>query len=99
MNDNIKAGADFINMLEAVEFIWNTRDGAKVGIQSDYEKFAALRNYNYEYKMYQPPKANWRWKFGDSPDVYFQFHTKKPPNRFQRWLFQKMLGIKWERVE
>lgn len=51
------------------------------------------------YKIYNPPKANWRWKFGDSPDVYFQFHIKNPPNRFQRWLFEKMLGIKWERIE
>jgi hypothetical protein len=45
-----------------------------------------------------PPKANWRWWFGDSPDVYFAFHIKNPPNRFQRWMFEKMTGIRWEKL-
>lgn len=46
-----------------------------------------------------PPKQNWRWKFGDSQDVYFQFHIKNPPNRLQRWIFKKLTGIRWERIE
>jgi hypothetical protein len=50
-------------------------------------------------KFSSPPKSNWKWMFGDSPDVYFQFHIKNPPNRFQRWFFNKMTGIKWEKVD
>jgi hypothetical protein len=44
-------------------------------------------------KFSSPPKANWKWCFGDSPDVYFQFHIKNPPNRFQRWFFKKLTGF------
>lgn len=45
-----------------------------------------------------PPQPNWRFHFGDSPDVYFQFYIKEPPNRFQRWMIEKVLGIRWEKI-
>jgi hypothetical protein len=44
------------------------------------------------------PTANWRYYFGDSKDTYFQFHIKKGPNAFQRWMYYKILGVKWEKV-
>jgi hypothetical protein len=50
------------------------------------------------YKSIAPPQANWRWSFGNSTDVYFQFYIAKPPNRLQRWLTHKLLGIRWEPV-
>lgn len=46
-----------------------------------------------------PPSANWKFRFGDNPNVYFQFYIKNPPNRFQRWMFKKILGVTWEPVE
>lgn len=46
-------------------------------------------------KVMPPPATNWRWYFGNSTDVYFQFYLRKPPNRLQRWLTHKMLGIRW----
>lgn len=51
-----------------------------------------------EVKIGFPRKANWRFYFGDTEDVYFQFFIKNPPNRLQRWLFRKVFGIKWEPV-
>lgn len=45
-----------------------------------------------------PPRPNWRFYFGDAPDVYFQFYFKEPPNRFQRWMIKKVLGIRWEKI-
>lgn len=45
-----------------------------------------------------PPQSNWRFYFGDSPDVYFQFYIKNAPNRFQRWMFKKVLGVRWEKI-
>lgn len=51
------------------------------------------------HKLKIPPTANWRFYFGDSSDVYFQFYIKTPPNRFQRWMTEKVLGIRWEKVE
>jgi hypothetical protein len=44
------------------------------------------------------PKANWRYCFGDSKDTYFQFYLEKAPNAFQRWMYYKILGIRWEKV-
>lgn len=45
-----------------------------------------------------PPKPNWRFYFGDGSDVYFQFYFRNPPNRFQRWMIKKVLGIRWEKI-
>jgi hypothetical protein len=44
------------------------------------------------------PTANWRYCFGDSKDTYFQFYLEKGPNTFQRWMYRKILGIRWEKV-
>lgn len=50
------------------------------------------------YEIKTPPTANWRFYFGDSPNTYFQFYIKTPPNRFQRWMIEKVFGIRWEKV-
>jgi hypothetical protein len=42
--------------------------------------------------------ANWRFCFGDSKDTFFQFYLKKGPNAFHRWMYRKLLGIRWEKV-
>lgn len=50
--------------------------------------------------MSQPPQANWRFYFGGKQEcnAYFQFYLENPPNRFQRWMMSKVLGIYWEKV-
>lgn len=50
------------------------------------------------YAFSSPPQANWRYSFGDSTNMYFQFYLKKGPNAFQRWAYYKILGVKWEKV-
>lgn len=47
-----------------------------------------------------PPQANWWFYFGGKQayNAYFQFYLEKPPNRFQRWMMSKVLGIYWEKV-
>ena len=54
----------------------------------------------YEYKLYSPPKANWRYRYGTG-DMRFrvELYTDKPPNRFQRWVAKWALGITWESIE
>lgn len=52
-----------------------------------------------QFPFHNPPKANWRFYFGDSRDTYFQFYIKKPPNIIQRWLIKIILGIIWEPVK
>lgn len=48
----------------------------------------------------RPPEANWRFYFGGKQacNAYFQFYLERPPNRFQRWMMGKVLGIYWEKV-
>jgi hypothetical protein len=50
------------------------------------------------YSITNHPTANWRYSFGDSENTYFQFYIKKGPNAFQRWMYYKILGVKWEKV-
>jgi hypothetical protein len=88
MNIMTDSDKSTIESLEPVSFKWN---------DDEYRKFAY--DGKPEYVFYSPPKQNWRWRFGDSQDVYFQFHIKNPPNRLQRWIFKKLTGIRWERVE
>lgn len=57
-----------------------------------------MNDYTGQYKTSTPPKANWRFHFGDSSDEYFQFYIKNAPNRFQRWMIKKVLGIRWEKI-
>lgn len=48
-----------------------------------------------------PPQPNWRFYLGGKQELnaYFQFYLEKPPNRFQRWMMGKVLGIYWEKVD
>jgi hypothetical protein len=53
------------------------------------------------YKFHEPPKANWKISLGEIPDAYATYiciYVKKPPNRFQRWMIKKVLGIHWTPV-
>jgi hypothetical protein len=50
------------------------------------------------YSITNHPTANWKYSFGDSKDTYFQFYLEKGPNAFQRWMYYKILGVKWEKV-
>ena len=77
-----------IESLKPISFKWDSEQ---------YSKFSF--DTKQDYVLYAPPKQNWRWKFGDSQDVYFQFYIKTPPNRLQRWIFKKITGIRWEPVE
>lgn len=53
-----------------------------------------------ELSFYKPPQPNWRFYFGGKQErnAYFQFYLENPPNRFQRWMMGKVLGIYWEKV-
>lgn len=47
------------------------------------------------------PKPNWEIKLGDNEleeTVVFNLFIKKPPNRFQRWMMKKCLGLHWRRI-
>lgn len=46
-----------------------------------------------------PPKANWKVMLGEDSNTYFHFHVKKGPNAFQRWLYKKVFGVYWEKIE
>jgi hypothetical protein len=48
------------------------------------------------YKLYTPPSPNWRLRWGDISDTCFHIYIKDPPNRFQRWMIKKVLGITWQ---
>ena len=47
-------------------------------------------------KYLPPPKPNLKVTIGEGAWTYFQYHCKTPPNRFQRWLMKKLLGIRVE---
>lgn len=50
------------------------------------------------FTIHAPPKANWKLHFGDTTTLHFLFYLKNPPNRFQRWMIKKVLGIIWEPI-
>ncbi len=50
----------------------------------------------YTSKFEAPPKPNIKVTIGEDAWTYLQYHCKKPPNRFQRWMMKKLLGIKVE---
>lgn len=49
------------------------------------------------YSFVMPPSPNIKISFGDST-TWFQFHSNTIPNRFQRWMLLKLLGIKVEKI-
>lgn len=51
---------------------------------------------SYTSKFVAPPKPNMKVTIGEDAWTYLQYHCKKPPNRFQRWMMKKLLGIKVE---
>lgn len=51
-----------------------------------------------EYKFVAPSSPNVKLSFGSNSTTYFQYHLGKIPNRFQRWMLLKVLGIKLEKI-
>jgi hypothetical protein len=48
--------------------------------------------------FHSPPAPNIKLSFGEVCNTYFQFYIEKPPNRFQRWMLRKLLGIRMEKI-
>ena len=53
----------------------------------------------YTGKFTSPPKPNIKVTIGEDAWTYLQYHCKVPPNRFQRWMMKKLLGIKVEMLK
>jgi hypothetical protein len=87
--------AHFLENLFNNQHVWYTYD--RHGM-SPYVTSASNGSLKFQYDSTYP-KANWKYSFGDSPDVYFQFYLKKPPNRVQRWMYRLVFGVKWEKIE
>lgn len=68
------------------------RNGTTITLGSS----STLNSISYAFSS--PPQSNWKYSFGDSTNIYFQFYLKKGPNAFQRWAYYKILGVKWEKV-
>ena len=49
-----------------------------------------------EYTFYQPPKPNVVFRIGKESNFIFNSYIPKPPNAFQRWMLQILLGIYME---
>jgi hypothetical protein len=63
--------------------------------------YSIVKDQHDGYKFHEPPKANWKISIGEIPDAYATYiwiYVKKPPNRFQRWMIKKVLGIHWTPV-
>jgi hypothetical protein len=59
-------------------------------------------NETYTSKTYtsfsSQPIPNTRISFGEGSNMHIQFHSNKKPNKFQRWMLLKLLGIKLEDI-
>jgi len=51
-----------------------------------------------EYNIVALPSPNVKLSFGGDSTTHFQYHLGKIPNRFQRWMLLKVLGIKLEKI-
>lgn len=43
----------------------------------------------------EPEYSNWWWELGN---VSMRLQKGQVPNRFQRWMLTKFMGIKWEKI-
>ena len=43
-------------------------------------------------------KSNLKLQFGEDSTFYIQFYSKKKPNKLQRWMMKKLLGIVLEDI-
>ena len=48
------------------------------------------------HRLHTPPKPNWKIDIGNGAMV-ITHHVANPPNAVQRWLMEKLLGIKWRK--
>lgn len=48
-----------------------------------------------ELRIYSSPPTNWRIRIADT-STWLHVYTLNPPNRFQRWLWYRLLRVKWE---
>lgn len=45
-----------------------------------------------------PPNPNVRIRFGKDSNMNIQFYAKTAPNKLQRWMLRKVLGIYMELI-
>jgi hypothetical protein len=57
--------------------------------------YTADKDTTYAFRT--PPSANIRVSFPDDT-TYFQYHSKRVPNRFQRWMIWWCFGVKVEKL-
>lgn len=43
----------------------------------------------------EPEYSDWQWSIGN---LFVRPEKGDEPNRFQRWMLTKFMGIKWEKV-
>ena len=54
---------------------------------------------NDQLYSFSTPKQNVKMTFGSGTNMYFQFYCENKPNKFQRWMLKKLLGIVMEEVK
>jgi len=53
-------------------------------------------NNDYNVVFRSLPEPNLKISFGENSNTHIQFYSKKKPNKFQRWMMKKLLGIVME---
>jgi len=53
-------------------------------------------NNDYNGAFQSLPEPNLKISFGENSNTHIQFYSKKKPNKFQRWMMKKLLGIVME---
>lgn len=63
---------------------------------ADHRQSFEIKYKEKTYKIATPPTPNMKVTLGEDAFTYFQYYCKSPPNRVQRWMLKKLLGIKVE---
>ena len=72
----------------------------KLNFHEPYGEY--VNNVSVGMKFKLPPKPNWEARIGscsENAGIWFKCYFENPPNRFQRWLMSKCLGINWKSVD
>lgn len=72
----------------------NTRNASPQG--GPYTMPESPGELYYTNKFTPPPEPNVKITFGNDTWTFLQYYCKAPPNRFQRWMMKKFLGINME---
>jgi len=63
----------------------------------DDRVFDKYGNTTFSFK--KPLDPNWEYTFGKAEEcISFRAHYETPPNRLQRWLCGKILGMRWKEL-